>query len=227
VEDRDRRRLHTGVCGVQPANVFALYGNEATKGDLDDLFGSRLPLKVKENGTVYVYFAGHGTPGKDKQPLLVPWDATADAEAKLYPVERIVEQANSWKAKRTVVMLDVCFAGVNRALAPTGRPLVPVDMSQLAAGDKCVVLTASGANQTANDFGAVKHGLFTYYLLKALKGDADKDGDGWVTGKELYDYVRENVSNDAADQLQAEQVPSILPAGIEQTGSGWKMARSR
>ncbi len=224
---KSMRAYLENVCGVEPRNVIPLYGDRATKGDLDELFNTKLPRKVKPGGTVYIYFAGHGTPSIEGHPNLVPYDGTAASEAKLYPVSQLVEQAKEWKSKRTLVMLDVCFAGENRALPPKGRAFVREDWSDVKSSDKCVVLTASGQNQTANDLVEAKHGLFTYYLLKALKSEGDKDGDGWVTLKELYDYVRDNVSNEAADRMMPEQDPTIVPQGVEQSAAGWKLGKSR
>ena len=37
------------------------------------------------------------------------------------------------------------------------------------------------------------HGIFTYYVVKGLEGEADEDGDGIVTADELADYARRNV----------------------------------
>ena len=143
-------------------------------------------------------------------------------------MSQLVEQAKEWKSKQTLVMLDVCFAGENRVVYQKDkRPLVPVDMSDIEASNKCVVLTASDANQTANELPEAKHGLFTYFLLKALKDDGDRDGNGWVTLRELYEYVHENVSNEAAERLLAEQEPTIMPQNVEQSEVGWRIGKSR
>jgi len=217
------------VCGVKSTNMFALYRDRAGRGDLDELFRDKLPRKVKPSSTVYIYFAGHGTPvGKDGRPNLVPYDATASSETKLFPVADIVGMADAWSAKRTFVMLDACFAGEGRVLFAEGqRPAVRPDLSELGRSSKCVVLTASSADQSAHDLPEVKHGLFTYYLLKALKGEADTDSDGWVSMKELYGYVRDNVSEEAADKLGTEQVPTLLPEGVEQAGGGWRVGKAK
>jgi hypothetical protein len=229
--ERDARVVEgylRNVCGVKAANMTALYGRLAGSGDLREAF-EKLPDKVKPGSTVYIYFAGHGTPvGKEGRPMLVPYDATASSETKLYPVADIVRAADNWAAKRTLVMLDACFAGTDRVLYAAGeRPAVRPDLAALGQGSKCVVLTASAADQTANDLPEVRHGLFTYYLLKALKGDGDADADGWVTMKELADYVRQNVSEEAAEKLGREQVPTLLPEGVERTGAGWRVGKSR
>lgn len=64
--------------------------------------------------------------------------------------------------------------------------------------------------------------------MPARNPAVDVDNDGWICLKEPYDYVRENVSAEAADKLQAPQDPMMnLPPGIESSVLGWKVARSR
>jgi uncharacterized caspase-like protein len=55
------------------------------------------------------------------------------------------------------------------------------------------------------------HGLFTYYLLRGLRGDADTNRDGAVTLGELAGYVRQKVAWAAKSQFNVEQRPQILP----------------
>jgi uncharacterized caspase-like protein len=43
------------------------------------------------------------------------------------------------------------------------------------------------------------HGLFTHHLIEGLKGAADKDSDGLVTERELYEYVYEHVTKQARE----------------------------
>jgi serine/threonine protein kinase len=50
------------------------------------------------------------------------------------------------------------------------------------------------------------HGLFTYHLLRGLRGAADRDGDGRVGVAELFEFVAEAVETDAK-QLGFSQKP--------------------
>jgi uncharacterized caspase-like protein len=74
-----------------------------------------------------------------------------------------------------------------------------------------ISFNATSSGQISNAFPAKKHGLFTYYLLRGLKGDADADDDGWISVKETYNYVLNNVRRESR-RLQSEQTPIILPA---------------
>ncbi len=53
------------------------------------------------------------------------------------------------------------------------------------------VITGSDVSQLSyesDQFGG-GHGVFTFYLLKGLHGEADANKDGTVTAGELYSYV--------------------------------------
>ena len=56
------------------------------------------------------------------------------------------------------------------------------------------VFYASNINQLAYEHPDYKNGLFTYYLLKGLKGEAD-NGDKSLTISELHNYVQKNVQD--------------------------------
>ncbi len=52
-----------------------------------------------------------------------------------------------------------------------------------------------------------QHGYITYYTLLGLKGKADANGDGWITTTELYEFVKNRVS-DATNDVQ---IPVLRP----------------
>lgn len=62
-------------------------------------------------------------------------------------------------------------------------------LDRITKGKGRIILSASGANELAKEDDQLKHGIFTYYLLKGLKGDADSDKDGFVTIDEIYSYL--------------------------------------
>ena len=58
------------------------------------------------------------------------------------------------------------------------------------------------------------HGIFTYYLLKGLRGEADENNDGTITVEELKDYVPSSVQEFTEENFPAEQTP-LVKGGIE------------
>jgi hypothetical protein len=82
----------------------------------------------------------------------------------------------------------------------------------LPTNNKVVVMAGAAGNQISSDYDRAKHGLFTYYILRGLRGEADKKRTGSVGLDELYQYVKTNVSEKASTELNRDQTPVLLPA---------------
>jgi uncharacterized caspase-like protein len=105
-------------------------------------------------------------------------------------VARIFSRISS---ERLVFISDTCYSGA------TGGRTVPVMgiranvsgafWDRLSQGKGRVIITASDANEVSVEKDDLKHGVFTYYLLEALQGKGDLDGNGVITVDEVYRYV--------------------------------------
>ena len=73
--------------------------------------------------------------------------------------------------------------------------------------EKINVFAASQGNQVSSGWPDKKHGLFSYFLMKGIKGDADIDGNKEITYSELGKYINLNVSRQAGN-LDREQNPT-------------------
>jgi uncharacterized caspase-like protein len=54
-------------------------------------------------------------------------------------------------------------------------------LDRIARAKGRIILTASGANEVSGEDDKLKHGVFTYFLLEGLRGEADTDKDGMIT----------------------------------------------
>ena len=66
--------------------------------------------------------------------------------------------------------------------------LIKVDTS-IANKKNAVVLSSSASDQVSSWYDEKRHGLFTYFFLKAIGGTADKNNDKQVTFQEIQEYV--------------------------------------
>ena len=57
--------------------------------------------------------------------------------------------------------------------------------------------------------GDLKHGIFSYYLLKGMEGDADANKDGKITLGEMQAYLVENVGRQAG-MMSRRQEPQLI-----------------
>ena len=123
----------------------------------------------------------------------------------------------SLRARSVVIFTDACHSGTIGDLA--NQPGTTEPASNLTA--KAFDDTSARTNQTSFIFSAaspsqsswelgppVNHGLFTHHVLGGLGGKADRNGNGVVTADELYDYVVNNVRQDAKEKGYS-QVPEF------------------
>lgn len=173
-------------------NVRRLLGPKATKENIRREIEEWLPRVVKENDRVFVYFAGHGFVYQEKG-YLAPHDFNmSDIAGSGYPMESLARVlGKTLKAKWKVLMTDSCHSGF--VTAETKADRLNNLLQQL--DNNLFSLSASRENEISNespDFGG-GHGVFTYYLVKGMEGEADEDRDGSITAIEMTEYVRRNV----------------------------------
>jgi hypothetical protein len=204
------------VLGVPEENIISLIDQDATKAQIEGYLKNYIQKNINKDANLYVYFAGHGMPGVRKgEPYLVPYDAdTRFIEQTGYKLISFYQDLHKIRVKRVYVFLDSCFSGVaSRAaemLVKGSRPaLVHVEKVRMPS-NTIISLNATSSGQLSNAYHEKKHGLFTYYLLRAIKGEADANDDGWSSVKEVYAYVRDHVKRQSR-RMQAEQTPSIVP----------------
>ncbi len=160
----------------------------------------------------YVYYAGHGVPDTRGKPYLMPVDANPAYIAETgFALESLLAELSALPG-HTLVLLDACFTGAaaratgSSAGVLMGKRPAFVD-APLPSQARVAVLSAVTGPQTSNALPAARHGLFTYYLLKGLRGDA-ADAQGRVTLASLQQYVTKAVS-DAAGRMNQSQTPSL------------------
>src|SRR5579872_2482815 len=207
-------------------NVHRLTGAKATLANLKLELESWLPSVAKEDDRVIIYFAGHGFI-QGGRAYLAPYDLDPkNISGTGYPMDTLGSVVGSKiKAKWKVLVTDSCHSG---AITPDADA-VQYNKSLLDLSRSMFSLTASRDRERSfesKDWGG-GHGIFTYYVVKGLEGEADEDGDGVVTADELADYTRRNVreatkgmQNPTSDRgsFDPKMGLSYLPAGLR-TGS--------
>ncbi len=210
------REYFIKILGVPEKNIITLIDSEATKGQLEGILRSYLPLNLDKNSTLFVYFAGHGAPSlKDGDAFIVTYDGEPRfIEYTGYKLQTLYADIGNLPAKRSIVFIDGCFSGASarsgKMLIAGARPALLKVKNLTLPSDKIISMTAAQGDQLSNAFQEKEHGLFTYYLLSGLRGAADADGDGTVTLNELYTYIHVNVVK-VSRRDGLEQTPEILP----------------
>jgi tetratricopeptide (TPR) repeat protein len=175
-----------------PENVHTLIDGQATLANIRHELEDWLPAVTRPQDRVLIYFAGHGFLSNGVA-YLAPYDLDpARIAATAYPMDRLGQTIGARiQGKWKVLLTDACHSG---AISP-GEDLAAVNRSLLDLNASLFSLTASRDREQSFEspqWGG-GHGIFTYYVIRGLDGEADTNGDGIVTADELAEYVRENV----------------------------------
>jgi hypothetical protein len=206
------KKYFESVLGIPKNRIYYKTDSDVGQAEFNKVFGEKgwIEKRIKKGkSNVFVYYAGHGAPDK-KTAYLIPYDGDPNYASQTgYEMDKLYEQLGSFEAKSTTVFLDACFSGANREsemLLADARPVfMEVDES---ATRNVTVFSASSGSEISSAWPEKKHGLFSYYLMKGMRGDADVNGDKKITVGELGNYVKENVS-DMAGMLDREQTPGL------------------
>ena len=179
--------------GQFPAeNVHKLINERATVANIRHEIEEWLPAVTKPDDRVLIYFAGHGFVAQGKG-WLAPYDVDIhNIPATAFPMEALgTDIGSKIKGKWKVLITDSCHSG---AITPeTDRKQVNDTLLDLQKS--LFSLTASRDREQSfesDKFGG-GHGVFTYYVVKGMEGEADTNGDGVVDADELGEYVHTQV----------------------------------
>jgi hypothetical protein len=199
--------------GMKRQRIKLATNSKATQAELSKLLGPNGWLArniTKGKSDVVVYFSGHGIASPDaKSSGLLPHDVDPNYSVGLQTTQ-LYQDLAAMGAKSVTVFLDACFTGQTRnseMLIANARPIV---IKPVAAGvpDNVTVISAASGAQISGALEEKEHGLFTYYLLKGLGGDADSNKDKSINISELKSFVSSKVKEQAALNGR-EQTPEI------------------
>ena len=205
------REYLADTMGFSRARVKIATNSKATLAEFNKLLGANgwLARNVKPGkSNVVVYFSGHGIPdAATRQTGLLPFDVDPNYSVGL-PLKELYAALSGLEARSVIVFLDACFTGEireKRLLLADSRNIMVVPREE-ARG--IVVISAAAAGQTSGALTDKEHGIFTYYVLKGLGGEADGNSDKQLTVSELAAYVQANVKEQAAIAGR-EQIPEL------------------
>jgi hypothetical protein len=199
--------------GVKPENIRLLVDADADDIGIYQAFKTWLPSRVRAGTDVYVYYSGHGLPTADGQGLyLLPQRAHRDFIDKTAITQAEINVAiQAAKPRSVTVFLDSCYSGQARSgetLIASARPVALKAEKQLFP-DSFAVFSASQNDQISSSSPDLKHGIFSYYLMRGMEGDADANRDGRITAGEMQAYLLEQVSRQAGMQNRVQQ-PQLI-----------------
>ena len=207
------REYLSETLGFKKQRIKIATNSKATQAELNKLLGSNGWLSrniVKGKSDLVVYFSGHGISNQtDQSTGILPFDVDPNYAIGL-PLSKLYENLSKMGAKSVTVYLDACFTGQTRdskMLIADARPII-ITPKKGNFPSNINVFSASSGSQISGALKEKEHGLFTYYLLKGMSGDADTNKDKSIQLNELSKYVSKNVKDQAAINGR-EQTPEL------------------
>jgi len=126
---------------------------------------------------------------------LLPYDGAPELlDDTAISRERLFSDIASANPRSVTVFLDTCYSGTTRGtdMLIASRP-VGLRVLEQSIPDNFTVMTAAAGDQTAKPLEEAKQGMFSYFLMKDMEGEADTNQDDQITAGELHAYVEQNV----------------------------------
>lgn len=165
-------------------------------------------VKVQEKQpNIIFYYSGHGVPDEtSRNAFLLPSDGLANDSQSGYSLDLLYKQLGELHTNKTIVFLDACFSGTTREgkMISMDSKGVTIKSRPVQPKGNMVVLSAAQGDETAYPYKKMKHGMFTYFLLKKLqetKGDASL-GD-------LESYINKQVRQNSVVENGKIQTPTV------------------
>lgn len=139
------------------------------------------------NDVIIFYFSGHGI-----QNAFLPIDY--DGNSNLLYHHELRQEIERSPARHKLVIGDACHAGgmAFRSSSPQEALRAYYRTFEQTNGGMALLMSSKSVEYSIEDRG-LRSGVFSYFLIKGLKGAADRDNSGIVSVDEIYQYIYHNV----------------------------------
>lgn len=165
-------------------NVILITGKYATRDRILSALKSQFGRAGSADEIIFS-FSGHGFRGG-----ICPYDMKDERTGITYSeILKIFKQS---RAKKKIIFADACFSGGLRVSGkPAGQAVKKADV---------LLFLSSRDGETSIESAFMANGFFTTYLLRGLRGNADRNRDRRITARELFDFVSSGVRKKSNDK---------------------------
>ena len=170
-------------CLFEKDDIFIITSekNKSTKditGHFDNSLKQIESNLVPTKDSIFFFFAGHGKYQFENSGLQFHDSFTE--------ISNIFEKINELKPKHQCYVIDACESG-GKVLTRNSDEEDFVN-KYISKSSGTLFMYASTENEKAKEISDIKHGLFTYYFLKAIDNDYIYD-EGILTPNRIQEYI--------------------------------------
>ncbi len=197
--------------GIPLENI--LYYEDAT---VNNIYSAVKRLKdlaevYDEGCKVIFYYSGQGvTDERTKEMYLLPTDGTLKSiSSTCYSISKLYgEIGKLTNIEQALFLIDAPFNGMTKENKPLVQARgVAIKSAPNKVTGNAIAIEAATEGQTAHVYPLQNHGLFTYYLLKAMQSNTDNK-----TLLDMMPDVIKNVKDKSTRDLKVPQIVQIKSA---------------
>ena len=165
---------------------------------------------------VIVYYSGKCAVDDGlREVFLLPVDYVTGGVQGGLSLNSMYSRLLNTSADNALFLIDASYGKIDRDGMRSDVFYTPaVDIQTLRPEERMVTFYAAGADEGAYPYPQKRHGLFTYFLLKALQ---DHPG---ISYGELFDYISANVERVSEELYGRTQEPEVYSS--EWDGEAWR-----
>lgn len=143
---------------------------------------------------IFLFFSGHGLPD-----AFLPSDYNHYGKKITY--ETIAQRLGESKSANKICMIDACHSGGMEEFAYKN-----ISEEEETVNGNTLFILSSKANENSVESSGFRQSVFSHFLVKGLKGEANENQDGVITITELSKYLIYRVF----DHTEGAQLPTII-----------------
>lgn len=206
--------------GALPDEQITLLIDEDANGNNIKNAIRNFTQKAGKNDAFLLYYSGHGSPNN-----LLGEDYSVNSSGTVSHSFINQNIANS-KAKYTYCIIDACHSGnisMKSSKSTGAKSIAQLENSEpfytaLNQSKKgSVFILSSKGTETSLETGNKRQGIFSYYFINGLKGNADYNNDGIISVTEVFDYTQKNVvkySKNRQNPIMTGEYSHTMPISI-------------
>lgn len=157
---------------------------------------------------------GGGSENAKQAALVVFYSGHADAESlhlrdSRLPMDTLRERVLQAPAGVRLLIIDSCRSGTaTRVKGLRATSDFAIEVADRLQSEGTAVLTSSTADETSQESDRLRGSFFSHHLINALRGAADRNGDGQITLSETFEYTRTQTLR-SSSQTRSLQHPTF------------------
>lgn len=172
-----------------------LINEEATQTNINRQILDTI-VRARKDDVIILFFSGHGRggPTSDQDVYLLPYDFDPHDPFSGISYQGLKKNIENSDALQVVAFIDACHSGTV-SVSGKGDNGFSADRLRIEGqiGRMRTVFASSSGPEISREFPELGHGVFSYFLLKALGERLGRRRDDLLTLRTLADYVEENV----------------------------------